>query len=321
MAKTVLVTGGAGFIGSNYVEYHLEKYPEDKVRVLDKLTYAGRPENLKEFESNENYSFVQADICDRQAIEQAIKGVDRIIHFAAESHVDRSIEGQTEFLNTNIMGTYNLLEAAKAENVEKFLMISTDEVYGSVEEGSSKEDDELKPRNPYSASKAAADRLAYSYFATYNLPVLVTRASNNYGPKQFPEKVIPLFITNLLTGKKVPLYGDGKNVRDWLYVKDHCSAVDTVVNKGKEGETYNVGGGCELQNVELTHIILEELGFGEEKIEYVQDRLGHDRRYSLDSGKIEALGWKPEHDFRQALRKTIDWYKKNQSWWQPLVKK
>jgi dTDP-glucose 4,6-dehydratase len=320
LAKTVLVTGGAGFIGANYVEFHLERYPADKLIVFDKMTYAGRKENLNEFEPNQNFSFVQGDVCDRKAVDQAMKGVDRVIHFAAESHVDRSIEGQTEFLETNILGTYNLLEAAKKENVEKFLMISTDEVYGSVEEGSSTESDELKPRNPYSASKAAADRLAYSYFATFNLPVLVTRASNNYGPKQFPEKVVPLFITNLLRGKKVPLYGDGKNIRDWLYVKDHCSAVDTVINKGELGETYNVGGNCELQNVELTHIILEALGKGEEMIEYVKDRPGHDRRYSLDSSKLMALGWKPEHDFKQALQKTIDWYKENEAWWRPLVK-
>ncbi len=318
--KTVLVTGGAGFIGSNYVEFHLNKYPEDEVIVLDKLTYAGRKENLKEFESNSNFEFVKGDICNKKLVEKLVKDVDVVINFAAETHVDRSIQGQAEFLETNIIGTYNLLEASRNSSVKKFLQISTDEVYGSVEKGSSLETDELKPRNPYSASKAAADRFAYSYFATYGLPVLITRASNNYGPKQFPEKVLPLFITNLLKGKKVPLYGDGKNVRDWLYVEDHCKALDVVLQKGKFGEVYNVGGNCELQNIELTHKVLKALGKGEEMIELVKDRPGHDRRYSLNSSKLEVLGWKTETSFEEGLKKTIEWYKKNEAWWKQLIK-
>ena len=320
MSRKILVTGGAGFIGANYVEFHFNKYPEDEIVVLDKLTYAGRLENLQEFEANKNFSFIRGDICDKSIVEKAVSDVDVIIHFAAETHVDRSIQGQAEFLETNILGTYNLLEAAKNSNVERFIQIGTDEVYGSVESGSSKESDELKPRNPYSASKAAADRLAYSYYCTYDLPVIMTRASNNFGPKQFPEKIIPLFITNLLQGKKVPLYGDGKNVRDWLYVMDHCAGIDLILERGRLGEVYNIGGNCELKNIELTKMILKELDLPETMIEFVKDRPGHDRRYSLDSSKLQALGWKPKFEFSTALKQTIEWYKNNEWWWKPLKK-
>ncbi len=316
----VLVTGGAGFIGSNYIKFHLEKYPEDKIVNLDKLTYAGRLENLKEVEKNPNYSFIKGDICDKKIVEKAMQGCERVINFAAETHVDRSILEAGTFVKTDVFGTYVLLEEAKKQKVEKFVQISTDEVYGTVLEGKSKETDELRPSSPYSASKAGADRLAYSYFYTFSLPVVITRASNNFGPNQFPEKLIPLFVTNLLRGKKVPLYGDGQNVRDWIYVKDNCSAVDVIANKGKVGEAYNVGAENEVKNIDLTKMILEELGKGEEMIQFVEDRLGHDRRYALNTEKLRALGWKPKADFRKELSETIEWYKKNEWWWKPLIK-
>ena len=320
--KKVLVTGGAGFIGSNYVGYHLKQFPEDRVVVLDKLTYAGRMENLAEFKANKNFAFVKADICDAQAVGEALKkyGIQEIVHFAAESHVDRSIAGQKVFLETNVLGTYALLEEARKHDIARFVNIGTDEVYGSVERGESREGDELKPRNPYSASKAAADRFAYSYFATYGLPVMMTRGSNTYGPKHFPEKVIPLFITNLMEGKKVPLYGDGKNVRDWLYAEDHCSGVAAVLRKGKAGEAYNIPGNKALQNVELTHALLKAMGKGKEMIQYVEDRKGHDKRYALNGDKLRALGWKNEMNFEKGLKLTVQWYKENKAWWKPLKK-
>jgi dTDP-glucose 4,6-dehydratase len=320
MAKNVLVTGGAGFIGSNYVEYHLKTFPEDKVIVYDKLTYAGRPENVKEFEDNPNYVFVKGDIMDAEMVAQTLKDQDvhEVVHFAAESHVDRSIEGQRVFLETNVLGTYTLLEESRKQGIEKFVAVGTDEVYGSVETGESKEGDELQPRNPYSASKAGSDRLAYSYFATYGMQIMMTRGSNTYGPKHFPEKVIPLFITNLMEGKKVPLYGDGKNIRDWLYVTDHCAGVATVLRKGKAGEAYNIPGNKELQNVELTHAILKALDKDESMIEYVEDRKGHDRRYAMDGSKLRALGWDNTIQFEEGLQKTIQWYKENEAWWKPL---
>ena len=319
--RKLLVTGGCGFIGSNFVHYMLEKHPDYKVVNLDKLTYAGRKENLEDVEENPNYEFVKGDICDREIVKNAMQGCDAVVNFAAESHVDRSIEDANAFIRTDVVGAYVLLDTAREIGVEKFVQISTDEVYGSVETDSFKETDMLMPRNPYSASKAGADRLAYSFFATYSLPVVITRSSNNFGPYQFPEKVVPLFITNILQGKKVPLYGDGKNVRDWLYVMDNCEAIDLCLHKGKNGEVYNVGGGNEIENIALTKMILNELGKGEEMIQPVDDRLGHDRRYSLDCSKIEKeIGWEPKSNFENAMKETIKWYVENKAWWEPLVK-
>lgn len=317
----ILVTGGCGFIGSNFVRLHLEKNPQNELVNLDKLTYAGRKENLEDIEGNKNYTFVQGDICNKEDIAKAMQGCEAVINFAAETHVDRSIEESEAFLQSNFAGVKVLLDQAKEQNVKKFVQISTDEVYGQVIEGSSIESDKLDPRNPYSAAKAAGELLAMSYFTTYNLPVVVTRSSNNYGPYQFPEKVIPLFITNLLRGKKVPLYGEGKNIRDWLFVGDNCEAIEAVLQKGKAGEIYNVGGNEELQNIDLTKKILAELGKGEEMIERVTDRLGHDLRYSLDCSKLgKELGWKPKKDFQQGLQETVEWYKQNENWWKPMVK-
>ena len=317
---TVLVTGGCGFIGSNFIRFFMQKETETEIANIDKLTYAGRKENLQDLEGNSNYTFIKGDICNPSDVEKAMQGCSAVINFAAESHVDRSIEDSAEFAQTNFYGVRVLCEQAKKQSIEKFLQISTDEIYGQVVEGSSKETDMLQPRNPYSASKAGGELLAVSYHTTYDLPVLVTRSSNNYGPYQFPEKVIPLFITNLLRDKKVPLYGSGQNVRDWLYVLDNCEAIEAVLQKGKPGEIYNIGGGKELQNIELTKKILAELGKGEEMIERVRDRLGHDLRYSLDCSKIEKeLGWKPKTSFEEGLKKTVQWYKENEEWWKPLV--
>jgi len=317
----LLVTGGCGFIGSHFVKQHLAAYPSDSIVNLDKLTYAGRLENLREAEKNPNYSFVKGDICDSKAVEKAIKDCDAVVHFAAESHVDRSIADSAAFLETNVMGTYHVLEAARKADVKKFVMISTDEIYGQILNGSFRETDLLNPRNPYSASKAGADRLAYSFFETYGLPVVITRSSNNYGSHQFPEKVIPLFVTNLLRGKKVPVYGTGKNVRDWLHVSDNCEAIELALQKGQNGEVYNIGGEAEKTNMELTQMILKELGHGTEMIQFVEDRKGHDFRYSLDSGKIQKeLGWKPKISLEKGLKETIQWYQTNEWWWKPLVK-
>ena len=317
----LLVTGGAGFIGSNFIRYYLKNHPSHEIVNLDKLTYAGRKENLKQIEKNENYSFIKGDICNREIVKKAMQGCDAVINFAAESHVDRSILDATQFIKTDVLGAFTLLDEARVQNVNVFCQVSSDEVYGHILDGSFKETDALMPRNPYSASKAAADRLAYSFFATYGMDVVITRSSNNFGPHQFPEKVIPLFVTNLLQGKKVPLYGDGKNVRDWLYVIDNCEAIDLCLQKGVAGEAYNIGGGNEIENIELTRMILKALGKGEEMIEWVKDRPGHDRRYSLDCTKIKKeLGWQPKHDFKKALLETIEWYKNNEWWWKPLLK-
>lgn len=312
----VLVTGGAGFIGSNFVHYLLEKHPENEIVVLDKLTYAGRQENLKDV--IDKIEFINGDICNKDDVEKAVKGCETIFNFAAETHVDRSIIEGGVFVKTDVLGTYTLLEAARKFDTEKYIQISTDEVYGSIEEGSFKETDALDPSSPYSASKSGADLLVNAYHRTYSLPFMITRSSNNYGPYQYPEKVIPLFITNLLEGKKVPLYGDGMNVRDWLWVMDNCSAIDLVFEKGRIGEIYNVGSGYEITNLELTEKILSLMSKGKESVEYVPDRLGHDRRYSLDNAKVRGLGWKPETDFDLGLKKTIDWYKENRWWWEPL---
>ena len=313
----LLVTGGAGFIGSNYVRYVLD-HSDDSVTVFDALTYAGNLDNLRDFEADSRYSFVKGDITDRDAVTAAVAGHDAVVHFAAESHVDRSIASPDEFVHTNCDGTNVMCDVARRVGVDRFLHISTDEVYGSIEEGSFAETDRLEPRSPYSASKAGSDLIALSYRTTYGLPVLVTRSSNNFGPNQFPEKVIPLFVTNLLEGKKVPLYGDGLNIRDWCYVTDNCAAVDLVLRHGTVGEIYNIGAGNEITNRELTDSILGLLGHGDEMVDYVEDRLGHDRRYSISTEKVEALGWKPARELREALEATVAWYRDNPWWWQPL---
>lgn len=314
----ILVTGGAGFIGSNFIRYLLAKYPSYSVINFDKLTYAGNLENLRDVEDNPRYRFVHDDICDAALVREVARGVDAIINFAAESHVDRSIMAAGEFIRTDVFGTFTLLEAVKELRIARYVQCSTDEVYGSIERGASNETDPLAPSNPYSASKAGGDLLALSYWKTHRLPVLITRASNNFGPSQYPEKVIPLFITNALDDLPLPLYGDGKNVRDWLYVLDHCTAIDLVLHKGGEGEVYNVGAGTEVENIALTRKILALLEKPESLIQPVPDRPGHDRRYALDSSKIRALGWQPAHGFDRALRETVEWYRAHEAWWRPL---
>jgi dTDP-glucose 4,6-dehydratase len=315
----ILVTGGAGFIGSNFVRYALATHPDWRVTTLDKLTYAGRMENLKDVLDHPRHEFVKGDVADPAVTTPLVASANVVVHFAAETHVDRSILNAGEFITTDVFGTFVLLEAAReAGQLQKFIQISTDEVYGSVAEGSSRETDELKPRNPYSASKAGADRLAYSYWATYQVPVVITRASNNYGPNQFPEKVIPLFITNAMDDRPLPLYGDGMNERDWLHVSDNCRAVDLVIAKGVPGEVYNIGGGNHVRNADLTRRILQILGKPESLITHVADRPGHDRRYSLDTSKLQALGWAPRVQFEQGLTETVDWYRQNEWWWRPI---
>jgi dTDP-glucose 4,6-dehydratase len=315
----VLVTGGAGFIGSNFVRYAIGAHDDWHVTTLDKLTYAGRRENLHDVIDHPRHTFVHGDICDAPTAGPLVEAADLVVHFAAETHVDRSIMGAGDFIHTDVVGTFVLLEAARrASRLRRFVQISTDEVYGSVAEGHSREGDEIKPRNPYSASKAAADRLAYSYWATHDVPVIITRASNNYGPYQFPEKLIPLFVTNLIDDLQVPLYGDGGNVRDWLHVLDHCRALDLLIERGTNGEVYNVGGGNEVRNVDLTHDLLSILGKPDSLIKPVQDRQGHDRRYALDTGKLAAMGWAPAMDFTAGLRDTVRWYLENEWWWRPI---
>jgi dTDP-glucose 4,6-dehydratase len=313
----LLVTGGAGFIGSNYVRWLLAN-TDDEVVVLDALTYAGNTDNFRGIEDDRRFRFVKGDIRDREAVRAAMHGCARVVHFAAESHVDRSIVDPDSFVLTNCHGTNVIMDTARQLGMERVLHISTDEVYGSVEEGSSVEGDLLVPRSPYSAAKAGSDLIALSYGTTYGLDVVVTRASNNYGPYQFPEKVIPLFVTNLLDGHTVPLYGDGLNVRDWLYVEDHCRAVDVVLRQGTAGEIYNVGGGNEVPNRVLTERLIALCGRDERSIQYVADRLGHDRRYSVDCSKLRRLGWAPERDFERGLAETVEWYRANRWWWEPL---
>ena len=315
----ILVTGGAGFIGSNFVRHALAAHPDWRVTTLDKLTYAGRLENLREVEGNPRHRFVRGDIADAAVAAPLVAAAEIVVHFAAETHVDRSILAAGDFITTDVFGTFVLLEAARhAPRLRRFVQISTDEVYGSVETGLSRETDEIKPRNPYAASKAGADRLAYSFWATYGTPVVVTRASNNYGPNQFPEKVIPLFITNALDRIPVPLYGDGLNVRDWLHVSDHCRALDLLIARGEPGEVYNIGGGHEVTNLDLTHQILGLLGQPASLVSPVPDRPGHDRRYALDTTKLRSLGWRPEVPFDEGLRATVDWYRANEGWWRPI---
>jgi dTDP-glucose 4,6-dehydratase len=316
----ILVTGGAGFIGSNFVRMALtDKFPDFKVNelvVLDLLTYAGDEENLAPIATDKRYKFVKGDIRDLELAKKLMSQSDYVVHFAAESHVDRSIEGGSEFVSTNVMGTQVLLDAARNSNIKRFLHVSTDEVYGSISEGSWPEDHPLLPNSPYSASKAGSDLLVRAYNRTHKLDTVITRCSNNYGQYQFPEKVMPLFITNIIEGKKVPLYGNGLNVRDWLHVDDHCRGIALALTKGKSGEVYNIGGGTELTNVELTHKILDAMGVGKEFIQPVEDRKGHDLRYSVDITKINTqLGYSPQVNFEEGLAQTINWYKNNEAWW------
>jgi dTDP-glucose 4,6-dehydratase len=316
----LLVTGGAGFIGSNFIRHMLGSRPDCTIVNLDALTYAGNLNNLKGCDAGPRYTFVLGDICDHTLVSAVMtkQKIDTVVHFAAESHVDRSISDASVFVRTNVLGTYTLLEAARRQNVCRFVHISTDEVYGSIRTGSFKETDILSPSSPYSSSKAGSDLLALSYFTTYGLPVIVTRCTNNFGPYQYPEKLIPLFVTNLIDGKKVPVYGTGKNVRDWIHVGDHCHAIGFLLEKGNSGEIYNIGGGSEWTNLEITEKILTLLKKDGSLIEHVPDRPGHDLRYSLDCSKLRALGWKPSQSFEGGLRDTVRWYKENEWWWRPL---
>jgi dTDP-glucose 4,6-dehydratase len=313
----ILVTGGAGFIGSNYVR-HVFQNTDDEVTVYDALTYAGNLSTLKDVDDSPRYRFVHGNICDPGPLEEAMAGHDAVVHFAAESHVDRSIAGPDDFINTNCFGTNVVMDTARRLEIGRVVHIGTDEVYGSVEVGSSKEADPLEPRSPYSASKAGSDLIALSYHHTYGLPVVVTRCTNNFGPYQFPEKAIPLFTTNLLDGKQIPLYGDGLNERDWIYVDDHCAGVQLALHQGEAGEIYNIGAGNETPNRVLVDKLLGILGVGEEMVQYVEDRLGHDRRYSVDIAKISALGWERKRTLDEALEETVQWYRDNRWWWEPL---
>jgi len=317
----VLVTGGAGFIGSNFIRYFLNHHPDHQVINFDKLTYAGNLDNLKDIEKDPRYRFIKGDICDARAVEEAVgSGVDVIINFAAESHVDRSIISAGAFVQTDVFGTYVLLEVVKKHKIGRYIQISTDEVYGSIETGSFTENSTLNPNSPYASSKAGGDLLVRAYFKTHNIPVVITRSSNNFGPYQYPEKLISLFVTNALQGKKLPLYGKGENVRDWLFVNDNCEAIDLVFEKGKVGEIYNIGGGSERKNIEIARFILKELKLPESCIEYVKDRPGHDWRYSLDCGKIKReMGWEAKTDFKAALSQTIKWYRDNEEWWKKCI--
>jgi len=318
----LLVTGGAGFIGSNFIRHMQIAHPDHTLVNLDFLTYAGNLNNLRDCDTSHRYTFIHGDICNSTLVNNVMEryGIDTVVHFAAESHVDRSIADASVFVKTNILGTHTLLEAARNHAINRFIHISTDEVYGSLQEGSFRETDILSPSSPYSSSKAGSDLLALSYFTTYHLPVIVTRCTNNYGPYQHPEKLIPLFVTNLIDGKKVPVYGTGKNIRDWIHVNDHCRAIDLLLARGNFGEIYNIGGENEKTNLEITENILALLKKDDSLVEYVKDRPGHDFRYSLDCSKIRALGWKPSRSFEEGLRDTITWYIRNEWWWRPLKK-
>lgn len=318
--ENLLITGGAGFIGSNFVHHILSKYPDCKVIVYDKLTYAGNLDNLQDVADDPRYSFVRGDICDMELVGEVVQEhkVDGIVNFAAETHVDRSILEAGSFIQTDVYGTHILLEAVRKFGLRRMVHISSDEVYGSVVEGSSVETDNLLPNSPYSASKAGGDLMCRAYYVTYGVPVVITRGSNNFGPYQYPEKVVPLFITNALDDKPLPLYGDGLNVRDWLYVVDHCEAIDLMLQEGQDGEIYNVGSNSELTNLELTETILELMGKPKSLIQFVEDRPGHDRRYSLDSTKTHKLGWRPNHAFENALEGTVRWYTEHRWWWEKI---
>jgi dTDP-glucose 4,6-dehydratase len=314
----IVVTGGAGFIGSNFIRRVLREHADDEVVTFDKLTYAGNLENLREVEDDPRYTFVKGDICDAGAVDDVVAGAGAVVNFAAETHVDRSISGPDDFIRTDVIGTHVLLEAVRKHGVGRYVQVSTDEVYGDIAEGASVETDPLRPSSPYSASKAGADMIVLAYRRTYGLPVLITRSSNNYGPFQYPEKIVPLFITNLLDDQPVPVYGDGRNVRDWIHVDDNCAGIDLVLRQGEEGEVYNVGGGNEVANIDLTHAILDGLELGEEHIRYVTDRPGHDLRYALDCAKLRRLGWAPKVPFGDGLAGTVAWYRDNRAWWEPI---
>jgi dTDP-glucose 4,6-dehydratase len=314
----LLVTGGCGFIGSNFIRWTLTHHPEDRVVNLDKLTYAGNPLNLADVDTDDRYSFVHGDIADAGLVRDVTRGVDAVVNFAAPSHVDRSILDADEFLKTNVLGVRVLLEAVRSLRVPRMLHVSTDEVYGSIATGAATETSPLQPSNPYSAAKAGGDLLALAYWKTHGVPVVITRASNNFGPYQYPEKMIPLFITNALDNQTLPLYGDGHQVRDWIYVLDHCAAIDRVLREGRDGEVYNVAGGHEVANVTLTHEILRLLGKPDSLITLVADRPGHDRRYALDASKLWEMGWTPRYPFASALEATVRWYREHDAWWRPL---
>lgn len=319
--NSILVTGGAGFIGSNFVRYILHKYQDCRVIVLDALTYAGNRQNLDDLEGDARFFFYHGDIQDWSVVDNLMSNVDMVVNFAAETHVDRSIHEAGKFIETDIRGTFVLLETAKKYKIKRFLQVSTDEVYGSIESGSFNEKDPLLPNSPYSASKGGGDLLVRSYYTTFNLPVIITRSSNNYGPYQYPEKLIPLFITNAIDNLPLPLYGDGKNVRDWIFVEDNCAAIDLILKHGEVGQIYNIGGGNEKENIFITKTILKLLNKPQTLIKYVKDRPGHDRRYSIDTTKIQALGWKPGYDLETGLQDTVQWYKANESWWRAIKEK
>jgi len=319
MSKTVLITGGAGFIGSHFTEYLLRHYPDYRVRVLDALTYAGRRENLAAVEGDPRFEFIHGDVRDKTTVRTALEGVQYVVHFAAETHVDRSILDPDAFITTDVYGTFVMLETARAIGVERFVHVSTDEVYGSAEQGAFDEGSPLRPSSPYAASKAGADLLAQAYYRTYGLPVLIVRPSNTFGPRQYPEKLIPFFTVRALHDQPLPLYGDGQQRRDWLYVDDHVRAIDVVLHKGQVGEAYNIAGGNERVNLEVARLIVQTLGKPESLIQFVQDRPGHDCRYALDDRKLRALGWQPQTHFETALRDTVLWYAQHPEWWQPIL--
>lgn len=317
----ILITGGAGFIGSNFIRILLNKETDSEIINLDKLTYAGNLDNLKDIEKNNRYTFVKGDICDKETIEKLMKNVDMVVNFAAETHVDRSILSAGSFVLTDVFGTFNLLEAARKNDIKKFIHIGTDEVYGSIEKGAFCETDRLNPTNPYSASKAGADLLALSFFKTYGMPMVVTRSTNNFGPYQHPEKLIPKMIINAILDKELPVYGEGKNIRDWLFVEDNCNAIYFLLDKGKNGEIYNISGENQKQNIEIVKMILKYLRKPESLIKFVKDRPSHDFRYSIDCKKIKKLGWKTSGNFEEYLKKTVDWYKANEWWWKKTLSK
>jgi dTDP-glucose 4,6-dehydratase len=319
--KSILITGGAGFIGSNFVRYMLKMHQDYRLIVLDALTYAGNRENLKDCEGDPRFLFYHGDIRDIQVVDNLMSNVDTVVNFAAETHVDRSIHEAGTFIDTDIRGTFVLLEAAKKYQIERFLHISTDEVYGSIEDGSFHENDALKPNSPYSASKGGGDLLVRSYHTTYGLPVIITRSSNNYGPYQYPEKLIPLFITNAIDDLPLPLYGDGRNVRDWIYVEDNCAAIDQVLHRGEIGQIYNIGAGNEQENIYITECILKHLDKPQSLIRFVKDRPGHDRRYSIDTTQLTALGWQASCNLDEGLKKTVQWYLENETWWRAIKEK